>query len=70
MSLVQRAGQHDRALALFGQMERDGVEPDVTAYNSAMAACAKKHDWARAWALFSSAFVVCVRENVCVCVCV
>lgn len=59
MSLLQRAGQHKRAVALFAQMERDGVAADVTAYNAAMAACAKNRDWQRAWSLFSSACCWC-----------
>lgn len=70
MSLLQRAGQHTRAVALFTQMERDGVAADVTAYNSAMAACAKKRDWQRAWSLFSSAcFLFCFPVLCCVVFC-
>ena len=54
MSLCQKAGQWQRAMQVFREMEAVDVRIDVVAYNSAIAACAKGEDWEQAWAVFNS----------------
>lgn len=54
MTLCQRAGQWQRAMQIFREMEAKGVTMDEVAYNSAIAACAKGGEWEQAWAVFSS----------------
>lgn len=41
MSVLQRAGQWRQSMEVYRRMEAAGVQPDVVAHNSAIAACAK-----------------------------
>jgi pentatricopeptide repeat protein len=41
MSVLQRAGRWEQAMAVFERMEAAGVEPDVQAYNAAITTYAK-----------------------------
>lgn len=42
LTALQRAGQPDRSLDYFRQMESEGIQPDVVSYNSVIAAFARR----------------------------
>ena len=63
MSLCQKAGQWQRAMQVFREMEAVDVRIDVVAYNSAIAACAKGEDWEQAWAVFNSKSWLCLIDS-------
>jgi pentatricopeptide repeat protein len=52
IAACSEGGAHDWALVLLGDMEEDGVSPDVWVYNAAIHACAKARYVLKDYCLF------------------
>jgi pentatricopeptide repeat protein len=60
IAACSEGGAHDWALVLLGDMEEDGVSPDIWVYNAAIHACAKAR-----YAVFTSVcYYLCHFQSV------